>query len=184
MTKISSHCYIFFTSPSVRAIHLYQNESWVPPGVCYYGCKEIALSYWAIPTPQGIFLSWKISGIPKQDRVSKRNSKSISCKINFSNFLIYVGKSLEIVYFLFSLKARTHIGLECAGSTDLNTWMAGSAEKLRQSGRHIGPVKKAVVTALLSMKILWNIQEDDPNNAFLRKKKNMWKRTDVKYWCS
>ena len=27
-------------------------------------------------------------------------------------------------------------------STDLKTWMAGSAEKLRQSGRHIGPVKK------------------------------------------
>ena len=26
--------------------------------------------------------------------------------------------------------------------TDLKTWMAGSAEKLRQSGRHIGPVKK------------------------------------------
>ena len=26
--------------------------------------------------------------------------------------------------------------------TDLNTWMAGNAEKLRQSGRHIGPVKK------------------------------------------
>ena len=28
------------------------------------------------------------------------------------------------------------------GFTDLNTWMAGSAENLRQSGRHIGPVKK------------------------------------------
>ena len=28
------------------------------------------------------------------------------------------------------------------GATDLKTWMAGSAEKLRQSGRHIGPVKK------------------------------------------
>ena len=27
-------------------------------------------------------------------------------------------------------------------TTDLKTWMAGSAEKLRQSGRHIGPVKK------------------------------------------
>ena len=27
-------------------------------------------------------------------------------------------------------------------ATDLYTWMAGSAEKLRQSGRHIGPVKK------------------------------------------
>ena len=27
-------------------------------------------------------------------------------------------------------------------ATDLKTWMAGSAEKLRQSGRHIGPVKK------------------------------------------
>ena len=26
--------------------------------------------------------------------------------------------------------------------TDLKTWMAGSAEKLRQSGRHIGPVKE------------------------------------------
>ena len=26
--------------------------------------------------------------------------------------------------------------------TDLKTWMAGSAEKLKQSGRHIGPVKK------------------------------------------
>ena len=26
-------------------------------------------------------------------------------------------------------------------TTDLNTWMAGSAEKLRQSRRHIGPVK-------------------------------------------
>ena len=30
---------------------------------------------------------------------------------------------------------------------------------------HIG--QKAVVTALLSMKVLWDIQEDDPNNAFL-----------------
>ena len=27
-------------------------------------------------------------------------------------------------------------------TTDLKTWMAGSAEKLMQSGRHIGPVKK------------------------------------------
>ena len=26
--------------------------------------------------------------------------------------------------------------------TDLKTWMAGSAEKLMQSGRHIGSVKK------------------------------------------
>ena len=47
--------------------------------------------------------------------------------------------------------------------------MVGSAEKLRQSGRHIGPVKKAVVTALLSMKVLWDIQEYDPNNVFLIK---------------
>ena len=30
--------------------------------------------------------------------------------------------------------------------------------------------QKAVVTALLSMKVLWDIQEDDPNNAFLIKK--------------
>ena len=43
--------------------------------------------------------------------------------------------------------------------------------------------QKAVVTALLSMKILWDIQEYDPNNAFSIKE-NMWKRTDVKYWCS
>ena len=43
--------------------------------------------------------------------------------------------------------------------------------------------QKAVVTALLSMKVLWDIQEYDPNNAFLIKE-NMWKRTDVKYWCS
>ena len=49
--------------------------------------------------------------------------------------------------------------------------MAGSAEKLRQSGRHIGPVKKTVVTAVLSMKALWDFQEDDPNNALLIKKK-------------
>ena len=28
------------------------------------------------------------------------------------------------------------------------------------------------------MKVLWDIQEDDQNNAFLIK--NMWKRTDVK----
>ena len=43
--------------------------------------------------------------------------------------------------------------------------------------------QKAVVTALLWMKVLWDIQEYDPNNAFLIKE-NMWKRTDVKYWCS
>ena len=51
-------------------------------------------------------------------------------------------------------------------TTDLYTWMAGSAEKVKQNGRHIGPVKKAVVTAVQSMKGLWGIQEDDPNNAF------------------
>ena len=33
--------------------------------------------------------------------------------------------------------------------------------------------QKAVVTAVLSMKVLWDIQEDDPNNVFLIKK-NMW----------
>ena len=43
--------------------------------------------------------------------------------------------------------------------------------------------QKAVVAALLSMKVLWDIQEYDPNNAFLIKE-NRWKRTDVKYWCS
>ena len=31
--------------------------------------------------------------------------------------------------------------------------------------------QKAVVTAVLSMKVLWDIQEDDPNNAFLIQKK-------------
>ena len=31
--------------------------------------------------------------------------------------------------------------------------------------------QKAVVTAVLSMKVLWEIQEDDPNNAFLNQKK-------------
>ena len=30
--------------------------------------------------------------------------------------------------------------------------------------------QKAVVTAVLSMKVLWGIQKDDPNNAFLIKK--------------
>ena len=30
--------------------------------------------------------------------------------------------------------------------------------------------QKAVVTAVLSMKVLWDIQEDDPNNVFLIKK--------------
>ena len=50
--------------------------------------------------------------------------------------------------------------------TDLDGWRA-APKKLRQSGRHIGPVKSsAVVTALLSMKVLWDIPEDDPNNAF------------------
>ena len=43
--------------------------------------------------------------------------------------------------------------------------------------------QKAVVTAVLSMKVPWDIQEYDPNNAFLMKE-NMWKRTDVKYWYS
>ena len=31
--------------------------------------------------------------------------------------------------------------------------------------------QKAVVTTLISMKVLWDIQEYDPNNAFLIKKK-------------
>ena len=30
--------------------------------------------------------------------------------------------------------------------------------------------QKAVVTTVLSMKVLWDFQEDDPNNAFLIKK--------------
>ena len=30
--------------------------------------------------------------------------------------------------------------------------------------------QKAVVTTLISMKVLWDIQEYDPNNAFLIKK--------------
>ena len=33
--------------------------------------------------------------------------------------------------------------------------------------------QKAVVTAVVSMKVLWDIQKDDPNNAFLIKK-HMW----------
>ena len=44
--------------------------------------------------------------------------------------------------------------------------------------------QKAVVTVLLSMKLLWDIQEDDPNNAFLIKKKKKKKKKHVKkYRC-
>ena len=42
--------------------------------------------------------------------------------------------------------------------------------------------QKAVVTAVLSMKALWDIQEDDPNNAFLIKQtcdKEQMQNTDV-----
>ena len=44
----------------------------------------------------------------------------------------------------------------------------------------LGISQKAVVTALLSMKVLWAIQEDDQNNVFLIKKKNMLKKNRCK----
>ena len=72
------------------------------------------------------------------------------------------GKGTSIVFFLDMMKGLTiscatkfvlgwsfivgrltYSGLEEEViTTDLNTWMAGHAEKLMQIGRHIGPVKK------------------------------------------
>ena len=54
----------------------------------------------------------------------------------------------------------------CVTTSDLNTWMAGSAKKIEAKRPPYWSSQKAVVKALLSMKVLWDIQEDDPNNAF------------------
>ena len=71
--------------------------------------------------------------------------------------------------------------------TGLNHWPqnmdGGQRRKIEAKRPPYWFSQKAVVTALLSMKVQWDIQEYDPNNAFLVKE-NMWKRTDVKYWCS
>ena len=56
----------------------------------------------------------------------------------------------------------------------------GQRQKIEAKRPPYWSSQKAVVTELLSMKVLWDIEEYDPNNAFLIKE-NMWKRTDVKY---
>ena len=48
--------------------------------------------------------------------------------------------------------------------------MAGSGRKMEAKWPPYWSSQKAVVTAVLSMKVLWDIQEDDPNNALLIKK--------------
>ena len=74
-------------------------------------------------------------------------------------------------------------GVEADGNHWPQNMDGGQRRKIEAKRPPYWSSQKAVVTLLLSMKVLWDIQEYDPNNAFLIKE-NMWKRTDVKYWCS
>ena len=74
----------------------------------------------------------------EKEKKKKKEKKKDYCDFFFFFFFFFFCGSPNLKKFQAPfLRCKLRVN-----PTDLKTWMAGSAENLMQSGRHIGPVKK------------------------------------------